>query len=153
MRALEHKIPPPIVVLLTSVAMKAVASTTSPLPLAPALRWGAAGACVLFGLALAALGFLEFRRAKTTINPLEPEAASSLVTRGIYAYTRNPMYIGFAAVLVGWAIYLAAPWSMLGPLAFVLFITKFQIRPEERALGSTFGAAYSDYVRKTRRWL
>jgi len=86
-------------------------------------------------------------------SPLEPEAATSLVTGGIYRYTRNPMYVGFAALLLGWAVYLAVPWVLLGPVAFILFITRFQIIPEERALSSKFGRQYGEYQERVRRWL
>ena len=63
------------------------------------------------------------------------------------------MYAGLAALLLAWAVYLAVPWAFLGPLAFVLAITRFQIVPEERVLLEKFGTAYADYRRQVRRWL
>ncbi len=63
------------------------------------------------------------------------------------------MYVGFASVLVGWAVYLGVPAALLGPIVFVLFITRFQIIPEERSLLSKFGPAFSEYQSKVRRWL
>src|SRR5260221_10996941 len=133
MRALELKIPPPIVALLVGVAMWMTAHL---LPVtAINLDWQSrvliAGGCAAFGFALAFSGFWAFRRAKTTVSPVNPEAASSVVTSGIYGYTRNPMYAGLTAVLLGWAVWLSVLWVFLGPVAFMLFITRFQIIPEE----------------------
>ena len=63
------------------------------------------------------------------------------------------MYVGFAAMLVGWAVCLAAPWSLLGPVAFVLFTDRFQIVPEERVMRAKFGGAYDEYRATVRRWM
>jgi protein-S-isoprenylcysteine O-methyltransferase Ste14 len=99
------------------------------------------------------LGVWAFRQAKTTINPVAPEKASSVVTGGIYSCTRNPMYVGLTAVLVGWAIWLSPPWVLFGPVAFMLYMTRFQIIPEEHVMSSKFGRAYDDYRQRVRRWL
>lgn len=104
---------------------------------------------VFFSLA----GALSFRKAKTTVNPLKPETASALVSSGIYRYSRNPMYVGFALFLTAWACYLASPLSLLGVLGFVLYMNKFQIAPEERALTTLFKADFLAYQAKVRRWL
>jgi protein-S-isoprenylcysteine O-methyltransferase Ste14 len=63
------------------------------------------------------------------------------------------MYAALTALLIAWTIWLAAPWAALGPVAFVLFITRFQIVPEERALRAKFGRAYEDYAQRVRRWI
>jgi len=75
-----------------------------------------------------------------------------LVTGGIYRFTRNPMYVGLLLVLVAWATFLSSLWTLVGPLAFVLYITRFQIKPEESALATLFGQPYADYRAKVRRW-
>src|SRR6185312_11178713 len=98
-------------------------------------------------------GALAFRKAKTTKNPMKPQAASSLVTAGVYQRTRNPMYLGLLLVLLGLALYLWSAWSLLGPIFFVMYISRFQIEPEERALATLFGSEYSAYKAKVRRWL
>lgn len=105
------------------------------------------------GVAFDLLGLLAFRAARTTTNPFKPERASALVTGGVYRVTRNPMYVGLALLLSAWAIWLSAllPWA--GPVLFVLYITRFQIRPEERVLRDIFGDAYSRYADRVRRWL
>jgi protein-S-isoprenylcysteine O-methyltransferase Ste14 len=153
MKALELRVPPPIVVVLVAVAMWLNAHVTPALQVNSNLRNTIAVVFALTGLIIGALGGVAFHRAKTTTNPLKPEAASSLVTSGVYRYTRNPMYLGLTAMLIGWAVYLAAPLEFLGPIVFVLFITRFQIIPEERVLRSKFGPEFSAYQARVRRWL
>ena len=153
MHALEHKIPPPILVVLIGLAMGTAARLVPAIDLSRELRLMLAGLFGLAGFGLLASGFLAFRRARTTIDPVRIDAASSVVTGGIFAYTRNPMYVGFTALLLAWAAYLAIPWTLLGPIFFVLFINRFQIIPEERVMSAKFGAAYDDYRKRVRRWL
>lgn len=106
-----------------------------------------------FGVAVAIGGVLSFRRAKTTVNPLKPETSAALVSTGMYSFSRNPMYLGMALVLFAWAAYLSSVWSLVGPVFFVWFITRFQIFPEERVLDALFGAPFADYKKRVRRWL
>ncbi len=120
---------------------------------APSLRWGAALAFAAAGVALAGAGALVFRRARTTINPHTPDNSSSLVTTGVYRFTRNPMYAGIALVLAGWAVLLSSVWALLGLPIFVAYIGRFQIAPEERALARKFGPAYAEYRSRVRRWV
>ncbi|MNJ74873.1 hypothetical protein D3C77_718740 [compost metagenome] len=87
------------------------------------------------------------------VNPLKPASASALVTSGIYRVTRNPMYLGFALVLAAWTVFLASPFTLLGIAAFVLYIDRFQILPEERALHQLFGEAMDEYCARVRRWI
>lgn len=150
---LELKLPPPVVGLLIGAAMAWAA------PLGPALAWPdalrlwLAVASVAVGLAFDMTGLVAFVRRRTTVNPLKPARTTALVTSGAYRITRNPMYLGMAFLLTAWAIWLGAlvPWC--GPVAFVLYITRFQIVPEERALARLFGPSYQDYTRRVRRWL
>ena len=117
------------------------------------IRAAAAIAFALAGIGTAVAGFVAFRRAKTTVNPLKPETSSSLVTSGVYRLTRNPMYVGLALVLLAWAVFLSCAWALPGPVVFILYMNRFQIGPEERVLSGIFGAAYSAYQAKVRRWL
>ena len=98
-------------------------------------------------------GVIAFRRAKTTVNPLKPETATSLVSTGIYSVTRNPMYVGLLFILIAWATYLSSAWALLGPLGFMLYINRFQIAPEERVLSTLFGSEYTAYQSRVPRWL
>jgi protein-S-isoprenylcysteine O-methyltransferase Ste14 len=153
MHVLELKIPPPIAALVIAAAMWGVSLVTPAAPLSANVRLVATIALALAGVATAIAGVAGVRRAKTTLNPFQPGTASSLVTSGIYRFTRNPMYLGLALILLAWAIFLSSAWSLLGPLVFILYMTRFQIMPEERALSDIFGAAYSQYQAKVRRWL
>ena len=117
------------------------------------LRQAIALALVASGLVLDLRGALAFRRARTTVNPLAPGKTSAIVATGVYRITRNPMYLGMLAMLMGVAVFLAAPAALLGPGAFVAYITRFQILPEERALTGKFGEPYLSYCRQVRRWL
>jgi protein-S-isoprenylcysteine O-methyltransferase Ste14 len=153
MRVLELKIPPPLVALLIAAAMWAISLTTPLVDLPAHIRLVAGIAIALAGAAMAISGVTAFRRAKTTVNPLKPETSSSLVTSGVYRFTRNPMYVGLALVLLAWAVFLSSPWGLLGPLVFALYMTRFQIMPEEKILLGMFGTAYSEYQSKVRRWL
>ena len=105
------------------------------------------------GLAIGGAGFAAFARAKTTIDPVNLQSASVLVTGGVFRFSRNPMYVGFAALLTAWAVVLAAPWTFAVVLVFELFIRRFQIAPEKKVMSAKFGAAYADYRSRVRRWL
>jgi protein-S-isoprenylcysteine O-methyltransferase Ste14 len=153
MQTLELKIPPPVVALLVAVAMWGISLATATVDIPALIRVAAATTIALAGIGTAISGAVAFRRAKTTVNPLKPEATSSLVTAGVYRFTRNPMYIGLAVVLLAWAVFVSSPLALLGPLVFILYIGRFQIIPEERVLSAMFGAAYSEYQAEVRRWL
>lgn len=153
MSALELKVPPPVVALLIGTAMWFGAGSGPSIPLPLAVRVTAFAIIGLLGGAVALAGDLEFKRAKTTINPLKPQNTSSLVTSGVYRFTRNPMYLGLTLILIGWVAFLCAAWPVVGPIAFVLYITRLQIAPEERVLSGKFGATYAEYAARVRRWL
>ena len=155
MSALELKIPPPLVAAAVAGSMYGAAALWpgTVLALPSALRVGVVLALAVAGACLDLAGLVSFRKARTTVNPLTPQRSSAVVTTGIYRFTRNPMYLGLALMLLGWAVYLVSPWGLLGPLVFAAYITRFQIVPEERALQSRFGAAYTAYRAKVRRWL
>jgi protein-S-isoprenylcysteine O-methyltransferase Ste14 len=153
MRSLETRIPPPAAAALVAAIMW-LASAVLPRVAAPRRpRSILALAVALIGVAFAAAGIAAFRRARTTADPTDPTKASALVTSGIYQITRNPMYVGLLFCLVGWAIGLSSPLTLSGPAAFALYITRYQIEPEERALTRLFGDAYTRYTARVRRWL
>jgi protein-S-isoprenylcysteine O-methyltransferase Ste14 len=153
MQALELKIPPPAVAVLIAGVMWGI-SLVAPLLGVPAvIRVVVAVTIALAGAGFSLAGVISFRRAKTTVNPMKPETTSALVCSGIYRVTRNPMYVGLLLVLVAWAAFLSTAWALLGPLAFVLYINRFQIAPEERVLSAMFGMDYAAYKSRVRRWL
>jgi protein-S-isoprenylcysteine O-methyltransferase Ste14 len=153
MRALELKVPPPVVAFLVGAAMWFAAQQRVSLELPLAVRIVAFVVFALAGGATALAGDLEFKRARTTINPFKPENSTALVTSGIFRFTRNPMYVGLTLVLLGWAAFLCSAWALLGPIIFVLYISRFQIAPEERVLSAKFGGMYTEYKAQVRRWL
>jgi len=153
MGALELRIPPPVLVAVAALLMWLLARY---LPAASFYAHGqgvAAMAIAALGLFFGVAGVLEFRRARTTTNPMKPGATSSLVARGVYRISRNPMYLGLAAVLLGWAVFLGNPLSLFVLAGLIGYLTRFQIRPEERALVNLFGAEFVAYCGKVRRWI
>ena len=153
MLSLEHRIPPPVVGALVATGMWSVSGLGPQLPIPPVPRYVAAVLLVIAGVLFDLLGLLAFRASRTTVNPLQPERASVLVTGGVYRFTRNPMYVGMACLLFAWAFYLSAVLPFAGIVVFVLYMTRFQIQPEERVLRDIFGEQYTDYAARVRRWL
>ena len=96
----------------------------------------------------------EFKKSDTTVNPMKPEISTSLVTSGIFKYTRNPMYLGLTSILLASCFYFS---SLLGIIVyvplFILYITVFQIIPEEETMKDLFNDEYLDYCSKVRRWI
>lgn len=150
---LELKIPPLVVLGMNGVFMRLVAvyvpewTWVTPEGIAIAIALGIAG------IALILAGAIAFRAAKTTVNPLQPSNASAVVTKGVYAISRNPMYLGFLLILLSWAVYLSNAISFAGLFTFVWYMNRYQIFPEERALLAKFGEEYAIYQRNVRRWL
>lgn len=152
MDRLELKLPPVLLVLLVAVVMWWLSRVTITVDSGAWLKGALALLVAVKGLWIAAAGVIAFRKADTTVNPMTPEASSRVVQHGIYRHTRNPMYLGFLFVLVAWAMWLAAPSALLGPVLYIAWMTRFQILPEERALAERFGDEFRDYCRRTRRW-
>lgn len=107
----------------------------------------------VLGVFIIAIGGYSFRKAKTTVNPMTPELSTELVTRGIYNYSRNPMYIGFLAWLIAWAIFLGSLVNLLFLPIFILLVNRLYILPEEKALEGLFKEEFKDYTKRVRRWL
>jgi protein-S-isoprenylcysteine O-methyltransferase Ste14 len=153
MSSLELKIPPPLAAIGVALLMWLTSRVVGPLEAPYGLRIGATLALVVVGLGFDLAGLLSFVRAKTTVNPIKPASTSSLVVTGVYRVTRNPMYLGLLLVLLGWATFLANGAAFLLAPLFVLYINRFQIAPEERVLSAKFGAEFSAYQARVRRWL
>lgn len=153
MNALELKITPPAQFAITAAAMYGVSK------IMPSLKFSLNGSTVLavglgvIGLSSAIMGVTQFNKAQTTPNPQALENVSSLVTSGIYQYSRNPMYLGLVLILLGWALYLSHFLAFILIPIFMMYMTRFQIQPEERMMTQKFGDKYQAYVSKVRRWL
>ena len=149
MKNLELKIPPVAVWLICALIMWGIArllpfGTLPPLPVV---------AMVVAGIGVSFAGVWSFRKARTTVNPLEPSQATHFVSKGVYQLSRNPMYVGLACCLLAWVIWLSYLLTWIGILLFIAYMTRFQIIPEERALRLKFGKEYENYCLKVRRWL
>lgn len=104
------------------------------------------------GIAVAAAGIREIRSAGTTLDPMRPGDATQVVRRGIFRYSRNPIYLGDALLLAGYAIHRRDPLALLPAVGFVGAIDLLQIPAEEEALLGRFGSTYGEYVATVRRW-
>ena len=152
LKALETRIPPPVVALAMAFLMwntSVWSATAAP----PAWRMSVVAALVALGALCDLSGLWAFYRARTTVNPMKPGAVSALVTNGIYRWTRNPMYVGLCLFLSAAAVYLWSPWALMGPVAFVAYINRFQIAPEERVMHERYGETYEAYCQRVRRWV
>ena len=108
---------------------------------------------LILGLFVFISAVRSFRKQKTTINPLAPKQASSLVVTGIFKYSRNPMYLGMLIVLLS----ISFKFNLVGGIVissfFYLFITRFHIFPEEEAMNELFEDEFIEYSKRTRRWI
>lgn len=153
MNALELKIPPVLIVLCTASLMWVAAQSLPVGDVRLPVHSFFAITCAAAGLVTSGLGVMAFRRARTTVNPTSPGATSSLVHSGVYSLTRNPMYVGFLLILCGWAILLRNAFVFPFLPMFILYINRFQIQPEERALTESFGTVFTGYSARVRRWV
>ena len=153
MSFLELKIPPVIVALATAGLSWLFSQTGPLLPFGDSTRTIIAIVALGASVGIAASAIIQFLKTRTTLNPHRPKHTASLITTGIYRYSRNPMYLGILLALLSWAIFLGSLLALTPLLLFVLYLTRFQIEPEERALSVIFGQEYTAYRRKVRRWL
>jgi len=153
MNNLELKIPPVLLLAITAAFIWALSQVAPQLHFTiPAAALWASGLALL-GIGIAVSGILAFRTAGTTVDPRVPEQSEALVVRGIYRFSRNPMYLGFLLVLAAWCLYLGSVLSLLCLPLFVLYMNRFQIVPEERFMGEKFGETYDQYRAQVRRWV
>ena len=153
MRALELKVPPPLVALVAVGLAWWCAHMGDAAP-STDRTWQLvlAAALLLQGVVIAMAGVYEFVRVDTTVHPFHPEHTQTVVVRGVYALSRNPMYVGMLLCVAAAVLYLGQPWNVLWCVAFYAYITCFQIQPEERILAQKFGEPYRQYCQQVRRW-
>ena len=153
MNALELKIPPVFVVFITAIGIYLTRS------IVPVNVLSVEHSKVIFygffalAMAIGITGALTFKLAKTTVNPVEIDKASSLVTHGIFKYSRNPMYLAMLFVLIGISIRMQNVFSPIFLVMFIAYMNRFQIVPEERMLSTLFGQGYASYLKQVRRWI
>ena len=142
---------PPVYFLLSLIAMAALHRF---LPLVTVLRppiTGLAAVPILAGMVFGPGAILAFRRQGTSVHPFHQPTA--LVTTGPYRYSRNPMYLALALVLVAVATWLGTLSPGVVVPLFLLAIQQRFILNEERRLTAAFGTAYLEYRHRVRRWL
>lgn len=153
MKSLELKIPPALLMVIFVLAISLLDDWI------PGFKqnwaWHELAAKLIFALALVFIvtGVVSFRMADTTVDPTRPQQVSSIVTTGIFRFTRNPMYLGFTLILLAYVVKLSNPITAVMVVLFVLYMNQFQIKPEERALTALFGDEYRNYAAAVRRWL
>lgn len=149
----ENRFPPLLMVAAFALAMAYCAGMFGALSAHFWWQGWAALALLVLGGGIMLTAARQFRQAKTTVDPLHPEAASSLVQGGVFRFSRNPMYLGMALILGAWAVFLGNALALLLVGGFVAWINRFQIAPEERALRAHFGAEFDRYMAEVRRWI
>jgi protein-S-isoprenylcysteine O-methyltransferase Ste14 len=147
------RIPPLLVTALTLILIWAIARILPGLSMKIPLRLWLASALTLAGSVVTVWAVASFQSARTTVNPLIPDAASRLLVSGIYRHSRNPMYLGMLLVVAGWTLYQANAAAALMLPGFVAYLKRFQIEPEEEILKRKFGTEYEEYFNRVRRWL
>lgn len=147
------KVPPPLIFITVSLLCYLL-ERLYPLPLLTeelSLLKTGSYALVAFGLSVIFMSVFSFLRHKTHIEPWKP--VSALLTSGVFAYSRNPIYLGFILLVCGAAMYLNTLWLLLGLLPSIWLLLILVIYKEELYLEQKFGGAYLDYKKRVRRWL
>jgi protein-S-isoprenylcysteine O-methyltransferase Ste14 len=149
MSAIETRVPPPLVAMILGALAWTIGGPALDFPGRPVVAILAAG----LGLAIEIVAASAFFVRRTTLLPWAPERTTALVTSGLFRFGRNPMYVGQALLLAAWVLYLGTWIALLAVPAYVLYINRFQIGPEERILAAKFGADYDAYRARVRRWI
>ena len=150
---LEQKIPPVAVFLLSAFFMVVTTKVARNVSVEYQYKFETLILFLLLGVGIAVIGVVSFKKHKTSVPPIKTERVVSLVTSGVYQYSRNPMYLGMLLCLVGIGLYTANPVNVVFILLFVWYMNKYQIIPEEAFLTDKFGASYTEYRKTVRRWL
>ena len=148
---MKTKIPPPIIALTCIVVNYLSTYLINPIKF-PNIE--IIGGLILFlGAATAMLATLLFKKDKTTVNPMNLEETTTLVTTGIFSITRNPMYLGLFLSILSTILFFGSWFGIIILMFFVWYINKFQIIPEEEAMEKLFGNKYDEYRQNVRRWI
>ena len=148
------RVPVPWVFVLgyfAGLALQRLVGAPQPAPATRTALWLAGLALVVLGVGLAAWCLLLFRRARTTTVPLE--APSTVVTRGPYRLSRNPMYVSLTLIYLGECAIFAQLWPFITLLPTLVYVNSVVVPFEEAQLRATFGDSYCDYCATVRRWL
>ncbi|EJG1631936.1 isoprenylcysteine carboxylmethyltransferase family protein [Vibrio parahaemolyticus] len=153
MRKLELKVPPVAVFLLVILLMYGLKVLTPSMNIrVPFVEFVVSALTFLSGY-MGIAGVYEFRKVKTTVNPVKPDAASSVVRTGVFAFSRNPMYMALLLLIIAVGLWWQHLSVVLCGVLFVSYMNRFQIKPEEHVLERLFGDEYLDYKNQVRRWI
>lgn len=150
---MENKIPPPLVALFTALLMYAATLLLPTIMVSIPFNIIICGILFVISASVMGAGVWEFRQRSTTVNPLKPDTASTLVSTGIFKYTRNPMYLGMVGFLLSLFFYLGNLVSVVMIPLFIVYIYQFQIKPEERAMAKLFSSDFETYKDRVSRWI
>ncbi|MEO1045190.1 MAG: isoprenylcysteine carboxylmethyltransferase family protein [Pseudomonadota bacterium] len=146
------RFPPPLV-FLGFILLGRAGDTLFPLPtlqIAPELEWIGVG-LIATGIAIVIVSLGLFSQAGE--NPEPWTESETIIARGPYRHSRNPMYLGMAMLMLGFAFWQDSAGTLFFLPFAVLAIDRFVIRAEEIYLTRRFGKPYTDYLKKVRRWL
>lgn len=153
MKNLELTVPPALVFVFTGLIMWFVDLWIPGFHAEDVIRLSGSFLFVLTGGILGIAGVIQFRKAQTTVHPMDPAKTSTLVTSGVYSLSRNPMYLGLLLMLIGWSCFLMNPVSFIFVFGFAGFMNRFQIKPEEKFLNLKFGLEFQQYKKRVGRWI
>ena len=148
---LETKVPP-VAVCIVALALQWQIKDLTP-KLGFTSHWFFVVLFLLIASLIGLTAIWHFVVRRTTVNPVKPETANELVTNGLFKYSRNPMYLAMALLLVAATFYLANLLTLIPIGLYLLYMNRFQIYSEERALKTIFGQDYDNYCKTTRRWI
>ncbi len=145
------KIPPPLVYvgwMIIGTVLQKYYPTNMGIPF-DYQYWGLL--MVICGIILIFYFFKIFKKAETNIEPWRP--TSNIITTGIYAYSRNPIYVVFNLFPIGLGIFFDNLWILLSIIPASITLYHLAIKKEEAYLEAEFGEEYLEYKKKVRRWI
>ena len=145
-------IAPPPLIFLGGLAIGITLHWLKPLPFLPEnvpLPLGVA--LIAISVLLVVTAIRAFIKAKTNIDVRKP--TTSIVVTGPYRFTRNPIYLSMALLVLGIAVWMNESWILMALLPVLMLIRFGVIAREEAYLTEKFGAEYLEYKSKVRRWL
>ncbi len=147
---MQRLLPPTLVLLLISISVPLGLFV----PIVGPWAWPVRVAGLLplvIGIWLAVAGSALFERAGTNIKTFtDPDV---LVDNGLFAHSRNPMYLGFVLLLVSVAILAGGLSAWIGPIVFGVMAEHWYVAFEEERMVARFGRDYENYYRRVPRWL
>ena len=151
MKSLETKIPPLIIVVFFLVLIFFLKNLLEVFTFSYQIYISFFFLCL--AIAFFSTGIIEFRKYKTTLNPLKPEESSALLTTGVFKFSRNPIYLALLNLLISFSIYLGSFLGLIILPLFVIYMNQFQIKPEEKAMLKLYGKEFENYCSNVRRWI